>query len=683
MLFKINRSVASERADSLLIEQSNRVGLGLSGICLVGNHTSSVSLANGGGIMRKKILSSIGVALAIICSSAQAANFNVIDGDVTSLKNAINSANTNNQDDTIDLATNGNYVLTVRDNSVNGLPAIAPDSGHKLTINGHGSTITRSSVTGTPTFRFIYVNPGSNLILDGVVLSNGSPGALHGGAIYNDGELGSVSLTVTNSTITGCSGDYGGAIFNDGFQDPSVPAHRVTLSVSNSKFLGNTGTQYGGAIWNESGFILMNVSYSTFSDNHATARSAGAIQFDASNGLATGNIISCTFNGNSAANFGGAVNVDGSFSGNAALTISDCTFDQNTANWGAGVALDGSGGSAVVTVTNCTFNLNLSNLLGDAIYLAQDGGGTTSLVIGNTIVLSDDQPDFNISIDNTNGGTASVTSQGHSLSDDAAGGDGTTGPGGFLNHSGDIRNTDPLLAAAGLQNNGGPTQTIALQATSPALNNGDGTIAPERDQRGYLPVNARDIGAFELGAILAPIATASAKGAFSVSFPLTGPHGIEPRSGGPGGNFQLGMSFATPVTIATAKVQSGTGSVGGFTVTGSQATVNLTGVTNAQHLLVRLTNVNDGVHTNDVDIPMDMLIGDTNADHFVDAVDVAQTKAKSGHAIDDTNFREDVNADGFLDAVDVALVKSKSGTTLPAAPDKQSVRIGRDREFSR
>ena len=105
--------------------------------------------------------------------------------------------------------------------------------------------------------------------------------------------------------------------------------------------------------------------------------------------------------------------------------------------------------------------------------------------------------------------------------------------------------------------------------------------------------------------------------------------------------------------------------VSGFTVAGSQVTVNLTGVANAQRLIVRLTNVNDGVHTNNVDIPMDMLIGDTNADRFTDAVDTAQTKSKAGQAVNTTNFREDINTDGFLDAVDTAFVKSKAGTALP------------------
>lgn len=601
----------------------------------------------------------IGAALLFLGNSSHATIFTIANGDVdgaNGLKAAMNSSNLNGQDDTIELATNGTYILTVRDNALNGLPAIAPDSGHTLTIHGNGATIMRSTVGGTPTFRIFYVNSGSSVTLDHLLLSNGNPGASHGGAIYNDGETGNVSLTVTNCTISGSSGDYGGAIFNDGYQDPSFPAHTASLTVTNSVISGNSGTQYGGGIWNESGAINMNVSYCTFSNNSATARSAGAIQFDGSNGAARGSITNCTFTHNTAANYGGAVNIDGS-SGSAILPILDCTFDQNTANWGGGVAMDGSSGSAVVGVTNCTFNRDFSNTLGDAIYVSQTGPGTTSLLIGNTILASGD-PDFNLSVDNISGGTASITSQGHNISDD----DGA----GVLTGSGDQINTDPLLDPAGLQNNGGPTLTIGLQVGSPAINNGDSAIAPERDQRGYLRSGTADIGAFELNGLLAPIAAGSNKGAFAVNFPLTGKVGLECRSGGPSGNYQLAMSFATPITLTGVTVQSGVGTVSNFTASGSQVTANLTGVANAQHLVVRLANVNDGVHTNNADIPMDLLIGDTNADHFVDAIDTAQTKSKSGQAINATNFREDVNNDGFIDAIDVALVKSKSGTSLTA-----------------
>ena len=81
----------------------------------------------------------------------------------------------------------------------------------------------------------------------------------------------------------------------------------------------------------------------------------------------------------------------------------------------------------------------------------------------------------------------------------------------MLNATNDTRNTDPLLDPAGLQDNGGPTPTIALQPASPAINRGNraalADLALNTDQRGFpRPVGSAvvaggdgsDIGAFEL-----------------------------------------------------------------------------------------------------------------------------------------------------------------------------------------
>lgn len=87
------------------------------------------------------------------------------------------------------------------------------------------------------------------------------------------------------------------------------------------------------------------------------------------------------------------------------------------------------------------------------------------------------------------GGT--ILSQGHNLSND----DGN----GFLTGPGDIISTDPLLGP--LQDNGGPTQTLALLPGSPAVDAGDNTDVPDFDQRGpdFLRIvgGTIDIGAFE------------------------------------------------------------------------------------------------------------------------------------------------------------------------------------------
>ena len=154
-------------------------------------------------------------------------------------------------------------------------------------------------------------------------------------------------------------------------------------------------------------------------------------------------------------------------------------------------------------------------------------------------------------------------------------------------------------------------------------------------------------------------------GTFDIPLPLTGNVGIECRSGGATNDYQMIINFANPVTVGSASVTSGTGSLGSFTVSGSQVTVNLTGITNAQRITVTLFNVNDGTHIGNASVSMGVLIGDTSGNGTVNAADVAQTKARLGQTVDATNFRSDVNANGAINSGDVAIVKANLGTSIP------------------
>src|SRR5207249_7364866 len=82
---------------------------------------------------------------------------------------------------------------------------------------------------------------------------------------------------------------------------------------------------------------------------------------------------------------------------------------------------------------------------------------------------------------------------------------------------------DPLLGP--LQNNGGPTQTMALLPGSPALDAGDNTAAPPFDQRGLSRVVAGriDIGAFEvqIGVVTRLVLSAPAAVTAGASFAVT------------------------------------------------------------------------------------------------------------------------------------------------------------------
>jgi hypothetical protein len=159
--------------------------------------------------------------------------------------------------------------------------------------------------------------------------------------------------------------------------------------------------------------------------------------------------------------------------------------------------------------------------------------------------------------------------------------------------------------------------------------------------------------------------THGAAGTFDVPLPLTGNVGIECRSGGATNDYQMIINFANPVTVGSASVTSGTGSVSSFSVSGSQVTVNLTGVTNIQRITVTLFNVNDGTHMGNVPVSMGVLVGDVNGNAVVNASDVSLTKSQVGNPVSGSNFREDVSANGLINSVDVAQVKADVGTALP------------------
>jgi pectate lyase-like protein len=172
--------------------------------------------------------------------------------------------------------------------------------------------------------------------------------------------------------------------------------------------------------------------------------------------------------------------------------------------------------------------------------------------------------------------------------------------------------------------------------------------------------------------INAPVKVVSRKphgnaGFFDIDLPLSGPNGVECRSGPISGAHQIVVTFARPVTVSGASVVTGTGSVNSRTVSpdGLEITINLTGVANAQRLTIRLSAVSDGTGSGDILVPLGVLLGDSNGTGSVNGSDVSQIKGTSGIPVSAANFRRDLNASGMVSATDISLTRSKSGTALP------------------
>ena len=165
-------------------------------------------------------------------------------------------------------------------------------------------------------------------------------------------------------------------------------------------------------------------------------------------------------------------------------------------------------------------------------------------------------------------------------------------------------------------------------------------------------------------------------GVFDMNLPADGAAGIECRKGGTGNAYTLVYTFANNLAFqGAAAVTQGSATVG-FPSVGpnlNQVTVPLTNVSNAQHLLVTLSGVQD---TTDTVLPtqtahMDVLLGDVNATGLVDSGDVFLVRQQTGQNANASNFREDVNASGLVDSGDVFIARQQTGTSLPAqSPSK-------------
>ena len=159
--------------------------------------------------------------------------------------------------------------------------------------------------------------------------------------------------------------------------------------------------------------------------------------------------------------------------------------------------------------------------------------------------------------------------------------------------------------------------------------------------------------------------THSNSGTFDIDLPETGVPGIECRSGGPASNYTLVFTFTNSVSVQGANVTRGNGSVTNFGVIGNQVTVNLTAISNAQTIVVTLSQVSDGLNTSDVQATMGVLLGDVDASGRVDSTDVFQVRQQSLQTVNSSNFRDDVDLSGRIDSNDVFITRQQSLTSLP------------------
>ncbi|NDD99780.1 hypothetical protein EB008_05760, partial [bacterium] len=407
---------------------------------------------------------------------------------VGSLRYAINLANMTLGNDQISVNLTGAspYTITMA-STLNIIPGFG-----NVNITGLGASNLNISGNGG-NFSVFSVANGGNLFISEVTVSGAKLTSGNGGAFNNSG-----ILTVINSTISGNSASKGGGIWNSG-----------TLTVSNSTISGNSATNYGGGIYNNSSGVL-NISNSEISGNSASfgggiftqgnltisnsKLSANIANDGNGNGGGGGirnegtsklTIINSTLSGNTAYSGGGISNFSN-------LTISNSTFFDNSATFGG--AIENFEGS---------FSLNNSTLSGNsAIRGAGQGGGIYNRGDGtiSNSTLSGNSANSGGGIFNLIGPlTISNTIIANSTSGlDYAGGGTVVSSNNLITNgtlSGSITVTSAQLKLGPLQDNGGPTFTMALGAGSVAIGTTPGTGT---DQRGINRTTA-DIGAYSFG----------------------------------------------------------------------------------------------------------------------------------------------------------------------------------------
>ncbi len=150
-------------------------------------------------------------------------------------------------------------------------------------------------------------------------------------------------------------------------------------------------------------------------------------------------------------------------------------------------------------------------------------------------------------------------------------------------------------------------------------------------------------------------------GTFDVPMPLTGTSGVEDRSAS---TYNAVFNFNAAVTSGEVRVVGGTATIGTISFSGNTMSAQLTGVTAAEVVTLRVRNINgDGQPYGDV--PFGFLTGDADASRRVDKPDQREVQGQINQPVTAANFREDLNVDGRIRNSDVQIVKLNKNHSIP------------------
>jgi predicted outer membrane repeat protein len=319
---------------------------------------------------------------------------------------------------------NGSFTGSIADSEFRGNQALSASSGDggaiyigdnlrdKKSFSGSlSNTVFESNVAGESGGAIAFRNGGftDDASVDSTTFSKNSA-RLYGGAIALEGTNVAVRAggffagTWSDDVFESNSAEYGGAIYvnagdfsanlsratfsGNGSSSASANYYGGAIYIGNGDFSGTISGQssftgnsswYGGAIALYNGAFLGSVSDTLFSGNGTTSLGTGyyggAIYLYSGSSF-SGKLIRDDFESNDVSYYGGAIDIEGDFSG----LIQDSVFNKNQATdttYGYGGALY-VGGKTTAVIEGATFSNNSAGLYGGALFLNSGFSGSIS-----------------------------------------------------------------------------------------------------------------------------------------------------------------------------------------------------------------------------------------------------------------------------------------------------------------
>jgi hypothetical protein len=402
------------------------------------------------------------------------------------------------------------------------------DVSSDVVVDG-GGTITLS---GGETTRIFDLDHYVNFVVQNIALEDARADE-YGAAIHHPwyGSLKAINVHFENDACTAVGADIGGGAFfagglidtvvsnctfvgNRGSNGGAIDVNGSNMTIVDSTFIGNEAFGHGGSA--EQGglgggvyidgmnrelevrpFVMCNT---VFENNRATVHGSAIFRHSYPGGSST--ISSCTFSENRLE--GDGTGTGTLYHGEAPLQLLSSTFSHNTTDHHAGAIFISA--DYPIAITNCTFVGNETPGNGGALFV-----GVAHVDVTNS-TFADHYADYGPAIFCGESCTMTIrnsifayneandTYDGMACHKTMDGGDNIQWPATRLSGGDDTPCTpgttfaDPLLGD--LADNGGPTRTMALDPSSPAL--GAGHDCPGTDQRGEARSEPCDLGAFEL-----------------------------------------------------------------------------------------------------------------------------------------------------------------------------------------